>query len=286
MKSVSVSIIVVTFNSLKHIGQSLTALQHDLESVGGDKREIIVFDNNSNDMTVAYIAEKFPNVQLIKSPKNVGFGKAVNLAAKQAAGDYLFLANPDMILDNGALERLLKTFDDYPDVAGVSGRMRYPDGSFQATCRKLPTMYNMFLSRGSWFSRFFKKSNYTLDDFESISSVPAVAGTCFLIRKKIFDQVSGFDERFFMFMEDTDLSLRLNQTGKRLYFNPHAGAVHYWGEGSQSSRSQRLYHHHLSVWKYYLKHFPNGFSLLIIPIILFINLGIKIVAGSVNNKED
>jgi len=221
LNSVNISAIVITFNSLTHIHQSLSALQREINSVGG---EIIIFDNDSTDETVAYIRSNFPGLNIIESKKNIGFGRAVNRAGQTACGEYLFLANPDMILDEGSLDQLRKTFDRFTDAAAVSGRMRNRDGAFQATCRVLPTMYNMMLSRGSWFSKFFESGKYTLGDFKEITSVPAVAGTCLMIKRDSFEMVGRFDERFFMFMEDTDLSLRINQAGSTIYFNPLAGA--------------------------------------------------------------
>jgi GT2 family glycosyltransferase len=87
----------------------------------------------------------------------------------------------------------------------------------------------------------------------------------------LFDKVGRFDQRFFMFMEDTDLSLRLHQSKYANLFVPTAGGCHRWGGGSDVGRVRRLAYHHVSVWKYFMKHFPNGFSILPLPLLLLIN---------------
>jgi len=92
-----------------------------------------------------------------------------------------------------------------------------------------------------------------------------------MIRRALFAEAGGFDKRFFMFMEDTDLSLRLCQLGYRNLFVPSAGGVHHWGKGSQAGRTRRVYYHHVSLWKYFLKHFPNGFSVVLLPLLLLVN---------------
>ena len=80
-----------------------------------------------------------------------------------------------------------------------------------------------------------------------------------------------------MYMEDTDLCLRLRNSGLKNYFVPSAGAVHLWGKGSRAGRTRRRWYHHVSVWKYFVKHFPDGFSVIVLPVVLAVNF----VVGSV-----
>ncbi|MEA1981614.1 MAG: glycosyltransferase family 2 protein, partial [candidate division Zixibacteria bacterium] len=176
------------------------------------------------------------------------------------------------ILDEDAIKNLLDSHLNMENVGGMVSRMRFPDNSFQATCRKFPSISNVLFSRGSILSGLLRgDSEYTLKDFETTTKVDAVSGTALLIKKNIFQKVSGFDKRFFMYMEDTDLCLRLRMNGYNNYFVPSSGGVHHWGKGSTTgSLKRKLYHHH-SVWKYFLKHTPNGFSLFLLPLLLIIN---------------
>lgn len=273
---ISVSAIVVTYNSAENIIPCLKALLSETDSIGG---ETLVFDNNSNDDTVEVIKNGFPEIKLFKSDKNLGFGEANNRAVEMVSGKCILFANPDMILDSGALKILFETFQSQTLVGAVVARLHNATGSFQPTCRNFPNFYNIFFSRGSVLNHKFLPpktgATYTLGDFDEITKVPAASAACMLMDKLFFQEIGGFDNRFFLFMEDTDLSLRIKQTGKSIYFVPKAGGLHYWGKGSSISLIRRSWYHHVSVWKYYLKHHPNGFSLLFLPGALLINFLVR-----------
>jgi GT2 family glycosyltransferase len=275
-RQITVSAVVVTFNSRRRIVACLEALKGEIESVSG---EILLSDNRSSDETVTVVSEKFPDIRIFEAPRNIGFAAAANAASLAAEGKFLLFANPDMIIDKGALAILLESYGIHSDTGAVAARMRNPDGSFQATCRQLPTYRNILFSRrssigsGLWKGR--AKDIYTLGDFADISEVPAAAATCLLIEKQFFHSLGGFDRRFFMFMEDTDLCLRIRNAGKRVYFVPQAGGVHYWGSGADSSSLKRDWLHHVSAYKYFLKHYPNGFSVFVVPLALLVNFSLK-----------
>ncbi|MCP4705568.1 MAG: glycosyltransferase family 2 protein, partial [candidate division Zixibacteria bacterium] len=228
---ISVSAIVVTYNSAENIISCLEALQSEVDSVGG---EILVYDNHSNDNTVDLIKTEFPNITLYESKQNFGFGEANNKAVEKSKGEYILFANPDMVLDRGGLKVLLETFQEQPQVGAAVARLYNPDGSFQPTCRNFPDFYNIFFSRGSVLNHKVLPSKteetYTLGDFDKITEIPAASAACMLMEKGFFKKIGGFDNRFFLFMEDTDLSLRIKQAGKKVFFEPKAGALHYWGK--------------------------------------------------------
>ena len=242
-----------------------------------ERPELIVVDNASDDGSPAMAREFFPDCRLVINDRNLGFAAACNRGAEEAAGVYLLFLNPDVEIDPQAVGFLLAAFEQHPEAGLISGRLRFPDGTFQATCRNFPTITNLVFSRGSLFSRLFcegvdRQGRYTLPDYDSTTEVPSVAATLLMVRKDWFDRLGGFDTRFFMFMEDTDLSLRAAQTGSRNFVVPSAGGVHAWGRGSKAGWFRRQRHHHLSVWRYFLKHYPNGFSVVVLPVLLTINL--------------
>ena len=270
----------MTFNSSDSVISCLKALSEEIETVDG---EIIVFDNKSTDKTAELIKLQFPDIRLYESDVNLGFGAANNVAAEMAEGRYLLFANPDMILDWGALRELVESFEKLDDAGAVVARLHNTDGTLQPTCRNFPNFYNIFFSRGSVLN--YKglpskaRESYTIGDFDEITEVPAASAACMLMNKEFFLEIGGFDKRFFLFMEDTDLSLRIQQARKKVYFIPQANALHHWGKGSSVSQLKRVWYHHISVWKYYLKHYPNGFSLIILPIALFMNFLIRSLTG-------
>jgi len=121
---------------------------------------------------------------------------------------------------------------------------------------------------------------YTLPDYAEPTDVPAVAATMMMVRRDLFVRMRGFDERFFMYLEDTDLCLRLHRRGFRNCYLPSAGAMHMWACGSTAGRIRRTYYHHEAVWKYFLKHLPNVFSLVILPMLLLLHLGLALLFGA------
>jgi GT2 family glycosyltransferase len=268
-----VSVIVVTHNSLPRLGECLEALSQAMKSM---RAELILVDNASRDGSPEEAVLRFPQATVIRNEKNVGFATACNQGAEVAGGEYLLFLNPDVVVDPDAVSNLLGVVENQPKAGLVSGRLRFPDGRFQATCRQAPTIANMIFSRRSLMYRLFgravdKGKVYTLPDYNETTEVPVVAATLVAIERQLFEKIGGFDRRFFLYMEDTDLSVRLNQAGYSNLFVPTAGGVHRWGEGSRAGRVTRLWRHHMSVWKYFLKHYPNGFSVIFLPAFLAIN---------------
>lgn len=268
-----VSIVIVSHDSLPALADCLRALRAAVESIS---HELILVDNTSTDNSISEAQKSFPRVRVVRNDRNNGFAAACNQGAATATSEYLFFLNPDVEIDRGAIGSLLVAAQAQSNAGLISGRLRNADGSFQATCRNFPTVGNLIFSRGSALGKLFNRSGspsgrYTLPDYSRTSEVPAVAATMVLIRRELFGQMGGFDSRFFLYMEDTDLSLRLHQNGRVNLLVPDAGGVHCWGEGSRVGRIQRLFRHHVSVWKYFLKHFPNGFSVVLLPLLLTVN---------------
>ena len=135
----------------------------------------------------------------------------------------------------------------------------------------------MLFSLGSILSRLFGQSDrYTYGDFSDVSPVEAVAGTFLLVSKERFKLVGGFDERFFMYMEDTDLSHRMRLQNFRNYIDPAAGGIHHWGRGSTARESTRMRYHHTSISRYAGKYF-SILSRTLLRVMLTLNLGIRLV---------
>ena len=276
----AVSAIVVTYNSGRCILSCLESLIAEIGEFGGD---ILVFDNNSSDTTVEKVIASYPQVKIYRSPRNLGFAAANNQGLRLVNGQYILFINPDAVLDKSAVSHLVQTMTDFKDAGAVVGRMRNPDGTFQSTCREVPDSKNIFFSRGSVLSKMIlsprEPNPHNMDDFEKITEVPAAAATCMLIERNLFEGIGGFDDRFFLFAEDVDLSVRIRQNGRKVYFVPQAGAIHLWGEGARVSPVKRSWHHHMAIWKYFMKHHPSGFSKFVLPAALFVNFAIRTITG-------
>ncbi len=270
----SLSIIIVTFNSAGPLIECLRSLPDAAPEI---TQEIIIVDNGSTDEIAAVVAKVCPEAALIQLEKNRGFAAACNVGASKARGEWLLFLNPDCVLDPGSVRRLIAAMRRYSNVGLATMRLRNPDRSFQANCRNFPTVTNLLFSRGSvmgrlvWEKLSSKATVYTLPDYSDVTIVPAVSATAMGVSRRLFQALKGFDERFFLYMEDTDLSYRAYLHKRQNIFVPEAGAVHGWGSGAEGGKVFRAWHHHQSVWKYFLKHQPTGFALIILPAILMVN---------------
>jgi GT2 family glycosyltransferase len=265
-----VSIVIVTHNSLPALKSCLESLP---DGCRGCDWDLIVVDNDSSDDSPATVRRLFPGANVVCNDSNRGFAAACNQAAALSSAEYLLFLNPDVMPDGFAVRRLIDTTETNLRVGAVGGRLRNRDSSFQPTCRRFPSASNLIFSRGSVFGAWLGRSRrYTLPDYDAVTPVPAVAGTMMLIRRSLFDRLGGFDKRYFMYLEDTDLCRRLAANGLKNLFVPFASGVHFWAEGSSAGQAIRIWHHHLSLWKYFLKFLPNGFTLVVLPLLLASNL--------------
>ena len=266
----SLSVVLVTSNSLPALDDCLACLKPELASTGAT---LVAVDNGSSDGSPDHVASAVPGAVVIRNPRNRGFAAACNQGARAAAGSHLVFLNPDVCVDPGALETMEQALAVHPESGLVSARLRGPDGAFQPTCRRFPTPANLWRSRGSVLWRWWGRGGgYTLPDYPEPTRVPAVAATFVMVRRDRFEAVNGFDERFFVYLEDTDLSFRFDRSGRPNLFVPSAGATHLWGHGSSAGRLRRACLHHASMWKYFQKHHAGSFSLLVLPLLLIANL--------------
>ena len=280
----SISVVIITYNSLPILERCIRSVK---KACVASDCSFVVVDNASTDSSLETVSALIPEAHIIRNRANGGFAKACNQAAFVARSEYLLFVNPDLEIDSEAIPALRLLFSEKEKVGVVTGRLRYPDGRFQANCRQLPDRTNILFSRGSMLSRLFAGvGSYTAADYDTLCAVPAVAGTFMMIKRELFISIGGFDERFFMYMEDTDLCKRLLEAGYCNYFVPNAGAVHHWGQGSAMGRIRRSWMHHWSVWKYFLKHFPDGFSVVLLPLLLSGNFLFRIVVPGSGKRKD
>lgn len=272
---IDVSIIVVTYNSSATIKSAIQSLVNAGTQL---KWELIVVDNNSSDNTIELIKQTYPETNIIASKENLGFAGGCNLASQSARGRFLLFYNPDLEVDAGAIDKYIEIFNSLDQPGVATGRMRFPDGTFQSAARKFPTAHNVLFSRGSAISKLLgAQEKYTLPDSEAPIEVEAVSGTFMLISNELFEKVGRFDERFFMYVEDSDLCYRTHLAGYKNYYIPAVGGVHLWGKGSEAGALKRNWYHHRSMWKYFLKHHFGFFSLFILPFLLGFNLFLKML---------
>ncbi len=232
--------------------------------------EIIVVDNPPNVSPAPKVELRNAVVKQVVTKRRIGFAAACNLGVAEAAGDYLLFLNPDVKPEKTAVDRLYSTLESSREVGIVTGRLTNADGSFQPSCRRFPTLKNLFFSRGFFLRGWIKTQEgaYTLPDYPEITTVEAAAAAMMMIPKTVFDQLGGFDESFFLYMEDTDLCYRLAGQGYKILYVPGAKAVHLWGHSTCHYRFRRIIWHHVSAWRYFRKYHKSIWrQAILIPLV-------------------
>ena len=230
--------------------------------------EIIVVDNDENKSIEKDLRKTFPKVRYIKSEKNLGYGGGNNLGAKYAKGQYLFFLNPDTLIVKDAIEQLYEFIKSNKKIGIVSPLLVNTNlEPFSTQSRKELTPINAIYSF-SFLRRFFPKKNIYNDDFfsnwdkESVIEADTVPGAALMISKKLFDKINGFDEQFFLYFEENDLSKRIRNLGLKLYINPNAKVIHQVGQSTKQIK-QRDDIFKKSRFLYFRKHYGLLKSLLL-----------------------
>jgi len=232
-----ISISIVSYNSDRVIGDCLDSIFKHIKNV---QYEIIIVDNGSTDNTVKIIKNNFKNVKLIKNDKNIGFGAAHNIAIKLGKGKYHLVINPDIIFTENSIEKLLNFMEKNPDVGLISPKIVFPDGTIQYLCKRLPCLFDLCIRRFTpgFIQKLFKKR---IDFFEmkdtgynKIMDVYYLSGSFMLFRKSVLEKIGGFDENFFMYFEDADITHRIGEISRALFY-PYTSVMHLWERGSHEN---------------------------------------------------
>jgi GT2 family glycosyltransferase len=206
---------------------------------------VVVLDNASADGSAEAIAAEFPQVRLIASKENLGFARGNNVAAREAGGEYLLLLNPDTVVLDGAIEKAWRFARENPAAGIVGGRTYFEDGTLNySSCHGTPTPWSV-LCMGLGLSAVFRRSAVLNPESlgawkrDTVREVPAVTGCFFLLKRSLWESLSGFDESFFMYAEETDLCLRARKLGHKCMICPDAKLIHYGG-ASEKVRSEKM----------------------------------------------
>ncbi|MFN2289663.1 MAG: glycosyltransferase family 2 protein [Anaerolineae bacterium] len=209
-----VSIIIVNYNGRQHVDRVLRSLQKD----AGRDCEVIVVDNASRDDSAQHVASRFPEVTLICNRANLGFAAANNRAAHQAQGKYLAFLNPDAEVEPGWLEALIAALERQPGVGLVTAQiLLMHDANRINACGNDMHLTGFTMCRALGTQRRF-------DD--GLTEIGAVSGAAFVIPHALYEALGGFDESFFLYMEDSDLSLRARLAGYRCLYVPSSRVYH------------------------------------------------------------
>jgi len=254
---VDLSIIIVNYHNSPMLGDCLESLNRTIQKI---KFEIILIDNSSKDDGLASILKRYPNTQLIDNSKNVGFARANNQGAKTANGDFLLFINPDTIMTEGAIESMLDYIRSDSSIGIIGPKVLNLDQTIQYSCRKFPTIWAGLFNRYSLMTRLFPNNRYSRDylmldyDHNSIRSVDWVSGCCMMTPVSIFRRTNGFDENYFLFIEDVDLCQIMRKENYRVDYLPSAKIFHKISSSNARIASQTIIKRHKGMIYYYKKH--------------------------------
>lgn len=254
-----ITVVIVNYRVKLFLEQTLRSVE---EATQGLDAEVIVVDNNSGDDSIDFVRQRFPQVTFIENTDNVGFARANNQAIMRAAGLFTLILNPDTIISRPCIEQCIEWMRGHERCGAIGVRMIDGNGVFlPESKRAFPTPWVSFCKifglsalfpRSQWFARYHLRY---LDDRQP-HRIDILAGAFMLCRTTLLQQVGGFDEDFFMYGEDIDLSYRMVLAGYENWFLP-VEIIHYKGESTKkdSMRYVRVFYEAMLI--FYRKHYPR-----------------------------
>lgn len=220
----AVTVIVVSYNTKDKLRRCLSCIEPAFE--------IIVVDNASADGSPEMVAEEFPEVRLVRNEQNVGFGAANNQGSSLASAPLVLYLNSDAYAEPGAIARVAEAFADH-DVVAAGGRLLNPDGTLQQSVASRLTLWMVFLEQSflEILLRPYDLGYWRTPDGNAPTEVEQLMGACLMVRRGL----ETFDERYFLYCEDTDLCRRLSPHGRMVYV-PEARFIHDLGSSSADRR--------------------------------------------------
>lgn len=248
---IDLSIIIINWNTKEAL---LNCLNSIANTVKGIKYELIIVDNASTDGSAEAIAQKYPSAKIIKNDYNLGFARAVNQGMNKAQGKYFLSLNSDTRVNAGALELMIKFMDENPSVGIAGAQLINEDNSLQNSFDNFPNLATVLLNKSAlrllFPSKYLNKDNQPATSFE----VESVVGACMIIRPSALKDTGYFDEDYFIFLEETDLCLRMKRKGWKVMALPDAKVYHLQGETKKQILIPTKIEYLNSLYKFFHKN--------------------------------
>jgi len=271
---VTIDIIIINYNSGEMLKNCLNSI-FNLDRINFILKQIIIVDNNSNDESIKNIEDIDLPIRLIKNKENIGYGRACNLAAKFSNSDYILFLNPDVILMKNSLEEIINFLKkNNSNKYGVIGiQLLSFNNKISRTCCRFPNLLhfiNKILGLDKLSNKIFKTYFMTDWDHNESRRVDHVIGAFYFIKRDLFFKVDGFDEKYFLYFEDLDLSYKLHKIGYEEFYLTTAKALHKGGGSSGKMKDIRLYYSLESRILFCYKYFNFLFATIIFLLTIFI----------------
>lgn len=235
MDQIEISLAIVTYNNSKIIENTVKSILTNIPKEYSYKLYII--DNDSKDNTLDLVRKTDENIEIIEIGTNKGFGYGHNAILDVINSKYHFVVNPDIEIENPEeIRKMVNHLEKNPDIGMISPLIVNPDLTIQYLCKTNPTVFDMLIRRIS--PNFFKKrqDKYIMKEtgYNKIMRLDYASGSFMVCRTDIYKAIKGFDDRFFMYLEDADITRRVNQISKVIFF-PDARVVHAWERSGHKS---------------------------------------------------
>jgi len=257
---------IVNHNTKKDLKKCIKSI---LQNPPNCNFRIVVVDNNSKDGSRKLLKHiENENIKYISNNKNIGFGRACNQIAKKQNSSYLLFLNPDVEVSKNAIDKLIDFLKKNEKIGMATGKLLFPDGSLQLSCRKFPTILRALFGRESTLRKIFPNNMISKEylmsklDYNKIQFPDWVRGAVILFKTDIFEKIGGFDEKFFLYFEDTDICLRLREKGYEIAYLPEAVFYHKLGSSTKKERLKTKIIHNISMFHYIRKNMNYNFTVL------------------------
>ncbi|OBG84533.1 N-acetylglucosaminyl-diphospho-decaprenol L-rhamnosyltransferase [Mycobacterium sp. E136] len=254
-------VVTVTYSPGPHLDRFLASLSHATDR----PVTVVMADNGSTDGAPEEALARYPNARLLRMSGNLGYGSAINRAVAEYVkdsdnNDFFVVANPDVQWGPRSIDIMLEAAGRWPHAGSLGPLIRDPDGSVYPSARHQPS-----LVRGGMHAVVgpFWKSNPWTAEYRQERQEPSerpvgwLSGSCLLLRRSAYEEISGFDERYFMYMEDVDLGDRLSRAGWQNVYVPSAEVLHAKGHATGKDPARNLAAHHTSTYTFLADRYPR-----------------------------
>ncbi len=276
--------VIVSYNVRDLVLECIASLRAD----GVD--QVVVVDNASADGSAEAVRRAEPGVEVLALPRNLGYGSAANRGVAHTSSPYVVVMNPDVVVAPGATKSLVGALEADPGLALVGPRVETPAGQLYPSARTFPALVDAaghaffhFVWPDNPFSRRYRMLDW---DHAGPADVDWVAGNHILVRRRAWDEVDGFDEGYFMYMEDVDLCWRLRRAGWRIGYEPAARVVHAIGRSTDQTPYRMIAAHHRSLLRY-ARRTTTGTNRLLLPVVavaLVVRTGLAWIQRAVRGR--
>ena len=275
---IKLSIVTLSYNTKDLTLACLKSVASQYEQELENKEfEVIVVDNNSNDSSAEEVGNYVSSVKyggsikLIQNKENTGFAKGCNLGAKAAKGKYILFLNSDtQVLDKGFLS-MIDFLEKNPKIAILGGKIENSDGSIQRSCGKFYNLFNLLIVLLG-----FERFGFSRSSPDKVQRVDWVSGACMMVRQDVFEKLTGFDEKLFMYVEDMEICYRARKLDFSTYFYPNLRLRHK--SFGSSNRTFAIINIYKGILYFYAKH-KTRFEYLIAKTLLILKAEILILIG-------